>query len=342
MCPSPDGSSRELVVGVSDPSGVAEARRRASSLARDLRFGDIEAGRAAIVVTEAATNLLKHGGGGEVLLQAVYVDTIAGLEVLALDRGKGIANLSDALRDGYSTAGSPGTGLGAISRQADQFDIYSAADTGTAIFARLWSRPVPPHSTVRLRIGTACAPIPGEDISADGWVVTRRGSRVVILVVDGVGHGPIAAEARREAVRIFRASAPLTPAELVAAIHAGLRSTRGAAVAVSEIDPERGCLTFCGLGNIGAVILSGGDSRHLVSHNGIAGLAARKIAAFVYPWPPNATLVKHTDGLTTQWDIDRYPGLTSRHPSLVAGILYRDCKRGRDDVAVLVAHASPR
>ena len=337
MYPSPDGGNREATVGVTDASGVSAARRRAAELTRGAGFGETEAGRVAIVVTEAATNLLKHGAGGEVLLQAVSTASVAGLEILALDRGRGIPNVTEALRDGYSTAGSPGTGLGAMSRQADVCDIYSVPGKGTAVLAQVWAAPVRQNGVERIRVGAACAPGFDEDVSGDGWLVIRRHGCVVTLVVDGLGHGPVAADARREAVRIFRGSAAPGPAQLVAAIHAGLRGTRGAAVAVAEIDPDRACVRFCGLGNIDAVVLADGEARHLVSYNGTAGYAARKIDEFTYPWPANAVLVQHTDGLTSRWTLEAYPGLAARHPSLVAGVLYRDFKRGHDDVAVVVA-----
>lgn len=340
MYPSPDGGSREATVGVTDASGVSAARRRAAELTRGAGFGETEAGRVAIVVTEAATNLLKHGTGGEILLQAVSTASVAGLEMLALDRGRGIPNVTEALRDGYSTAGSPGTGLGAMSRQADVWDIYSVPGKGTVVLAQVWAAPVRENGTERICVGAACAPGYGEDVSGDGWLVVRRNGRVTTLVVDGLGHGPVAADARREAVRIFRGSSAPGPAQLVAAIHAGLRGTRGAAVAVAEIDPDGGCLRFCGLGNIDAVVLADGEARHLVSYNGTAGHAARKIEEFTYPWPANALLVQHTDGLTSHWTLEAYPGLAARHPSLMAGVLYRDFKRGRDDVAVVVARGA--
>jgi anti-sigma regulatory factor (Ser/Thr protein kinase) len=335
--PSPDGGNREASVGVTDASGVSAARRRAGEFTRGAGFGETEAGRVAIVVTEAATNLVKHGAGGEILLQAVSTASVAGLEMLALDRGRGIPNVSEALRDGYSTAGGPGTGLGAMTRQADVCDIYSVPGRGTTVLAQVWAAPVRHNGTERIRVGAACAPGFGEDVSGDGWLVIRRNGCVATLVVDGLGHGPMAADARREAIRIFRSSAAPGPAQLIAAIHAGLRGTRGAAVAVAEIDPDRGSLRFCGLGNICAVVLADGAARHLVSYNGTAGHAARKIDEFTYPWPENAVLVQHTDGLTSHWALEAYPGLVGRHPSLMAGVLYRDFKRGRDDVAVVVA-----
>ena len=340
MFPSLAGDRQVASVAVTDASGVSAARRHAAALTRDAGFGEVEAGRAAIVVTEAASNLLKHGSGGEILLQAVRQESVGGLEILALDRGRGIPSVPDALRDGYSTAGSPGTGLGAMKRQADDCDIYSLPGQGTVVLARVWAAPVPSGATNGLSVGTAWAPRPGEEVSGDGWMVTRRKGRALILVVDGLGHGPVAADARAEAVRIFGATRAEGPVAAIEAIHAGLRATRGAAVAVSEIDLERGCLRYCGLGNIAAVILSDGQVRHLVSHNGTAGHAARKIDEFTYPWPAGATLVQHTDGLTSHWSLEAYPGLIARQPGLLAGVLYRDFKRGRDDVAVVVARGA--
>ncbi len=155
---------------------------------------------------------------------------------------------------------------------------------------------------------------------------------------DGLGHGPRAATASTEAVRVLRRHARLGPAEIVEAAHAALRSTRGAAVAVAEIDAVRQVVRFAGVGNIGGGVLSPDGRRHMVlSHPGTVGYEVHKIQELVYPWPRGALLVMNTDGLATQWSLDRYPGLAARHPSLVAGVLYRDFARGRDDVTVVVA-----
>jgi hypothetical protein len=62
----------------------------------------------------------------------------------------------------------------------------------------------------------------------------------------------------------------------------------------------------------------------------------RKVQEFAFPWPRGALLVMHSDGLGTQWDLGTYPGLTSRHPALIAAVLYRDYDRARDDVSVVV------
>jgi anti-sigma regulatory factor (Ser/Thr protein kinase) len=91
----------------------------------ELGFDETDVGNVAIIVTELATNMLKHATQGEILMRPIARGTALGMEFVALDRGPGIASLTQCFRDGYSTAGSPGTGLGSIARLAGDFDIYS-------------------------------------------------------------------------------------------------------------------------------------------------------------------------------------------------------------------------
>lgn len=326
-----------IAVPVRDSSRVGEARRLASSMAAQLGFDEDGRGRVALVVTEAATNLVKHSGGGELLLVPIALGRSEGLEVLALDKGPGMADVGRCRADGYSTAGSSGNGLGAMERIADQFDIYSAPGLGSAILARLFASPSPPdrHASA-LTFGAVCLPKAGESVSGDSWAAIDVDGRSQLLVVDGLGHGPQAAASAREAIRIFRECAGSSPAEVLKAAHAALRATRGAVAAVADIDPDRGSIRYAGIGNISGTVLAGA-SQSLVSMNGTIGHEARRFQEFMYPWPSGATLIMHTDGLTGHWRLDRYPALASRDPSLVAGILYRDFVRGRDDVTVVVA-----
>lgn len=329
---------------ISEASQVSEARRLTGQLARKLGFNETEAGKVAIVVTEAATNLLKHAGEGRLLVQAL---DRAGLEILALDQGPGIANLADCLRDGYSTTGSLGTGLGAIRRLSSVFDIYSLSGRGTALLAQVRAQkgqqiasatnPAGKNqlSSRPLTVGAICLPKPGQDESGDNWAVAHQAGRSLSLVVDGLGHGPDAALAAREAIRVFRANLTLSPAAIIEMTHAALRRTRGAALAVVELYPGRS-IKFSGIGNIAGAVFSGEKHHHFPSHNGIVGHQLSKTQEFVYPWAGNTLLILHSDGLATRWNLDAYPGLSERHPSLIAGVLYRDFQRGYDDVAVLV------
>jgi anti-sigma regulatory factor (Ser/Thr protein kinase) len=329
-----------LVLTIADPSQTGEARRRAVAMAGVLGFDESERGKVAIVVTEAATNLLKHASGGELIVGVLERGPRGGLELLALDRGPGMDNVGRCMGDGYSTAGSAGTGLGAMARLSTLVEIQSAPDQGTALLARLWTSP-PPDSgdDGALELGAVSLPMAGEDVCGDAWAIIELGRRDVLVVADGLGHGPMASEAALAAIRIARERAADGPAEIIRAAHAGLRSTRGAALAVAEVDRDRSLVRYAGIGNIAGTLLTPGRDRtsSLVSHNGIVGHALRKVQEFEYPWSPGTILVMHSDGLATHWRLDRYPGLLARHPSLIAGVLYRDFTRGRDDVTVLVA-----
>jgi anti-sigma regulatory factor (Ser/Thr protein kinase) len=329
-----------LSLPVTEVSQVAQARRRATALASRLGFNETHVGNVALVVTEAATNLVKHATGGEILLYALQSDWVGGIEVLALDRGPGIANVAQALCDGYSTTGSPGTGLGAIKRLAALFDIHTVPDVGTVMLVRLWSKPLPVMPTSLLEVGAVSLPKPGEEVCGDRWAVAQFPDRTLILVADGLGHGPGAAEAALEAVQTFNEQAALTPAAILEAIHAALRSTRGAAVAVAEVSPPREEVRFAGVGNIGGLVFSTEGSRQMVSYNGTAGHAVRKIKELTYPCPADALLILYSDGLITHPRPERYPGLTKRHPDLIAATLYRDYIRGRDDATVVVARGT--
>lgn len=327
----------QIAVRISDTSHVSEARRAASRLARSLTFSETEEGYLAIVVTELARNVLLHGGGGEIVLQPAIDDAVSQLDVLALDRGRGISNLADCLQDGYSSAGTPGTGLGAVRRIASLFDLYTRPAGGTAILARMVASPKLGALNGNANTGSVCVPIPGEDRCGDAWELREENGRRVIVVADGLGHGPAASDAAQEAIEAFRANAGKSPKEILEAAHQRLQKTRGAAVAVVEIDFERGLARYSGIGNISGTIVHNGKPRSMVSHNGIVGHQAERRQEFTFPWERDALLIMHSDGVGTKWALDQYPGLQSKPAALIAGVLYRDFKRGRDDATVVVS-----
>lgn len=320
-------------VSVEEPSQVAEARRAGAALAGALGLDEERRGRLALVVTESGTNLLRHAGGGRILLRAVNGHGDAAVEMLALDRGPGIANVTRCMEDGYSTAGGAGTGLGAMRRLSTLFDLYSRQGRGTAILSRVGTA-APRRGMI---VEGVCVPARGEEQCGDAWDEERRVDGVTILVVDGLGHGPGAAAASAAAVEAFRAARGKAPAERLHAIHAALRSTRGGAGAIADVDLRQRQVRFAGVGNIGAVVMDGEAARFLMSHNGTLGHAVRRIDEVAAAWPARGALLMYSDGLATPRDLGAYPGLLERHPSLVAGVLWRDLARGRDDVTVVVA-----
>ena len=331
----------QRVVRVADPSAVGEARQRAAGLAAKLAFDPTAAGELAIAVTEAAGNIVKHAGEGLLLLRPLERAGAAGVEVLAIDKGPGMRNVAECLRDGYSTAGSPGTGLGALQRMTRHLDIWSAPGLGTMLRFEVWPRKAGVDAET-LCTGAICVPKPGEDESGDGWVLLGDARRLSLLVVDGLGHGPAAATAARTAVAAARKEAARDPVDMLDAVHAALRPTRGAAAAVARVEPDKELCVFCGVGNISAAVRADGRMRTMVSHNGILGHQVRKFQEFRYPFPRRALLLAHSDGVGTHWDLDKYPGLQAHHPSLVAAALYRDHARGRDDATVVAVRLLER
>ncbi len=323
-----------MLAAIADPSQVAEARRRAARCAADAGVPEQRVPEVALAVTELATNLLKHGGGGMILASAFDDADGSGFQVLALDQGRGMTDIDRCMRDGYSTSGSPGTGLGAISRMADLLRIYSRMGRGTAILARFICRPA--GAEPRTQFGIAQAPFPGERLCGDAWAFAHPLVGRTLLLVDGAGHGPEAARAADTATAVFR-TCPEEPCEaLVDRLHRALRPTRGAALAVARIDTAERVIDYAGLGNIAGVLVADGTMRHMVSHNGTAGHLAPRIRAFRYEYVSDPLLIMHSDGLTSRWDMAGYPGLASQHPALIAGVLFRDHRRPRDDATVVV------
>jgi anti-sigma regulatory factor (Ser/Thr protein kinase) len=299
-------------------------------------FGEIDIGRVALVATELATNILKHGNGGEILVGAFGEGHDGGIELIALDKGPGIANVAASMADGHSTAGTAGKGLGAVVRQSHFVDVASWPGIGTAVLARLKRGQPPEGSTDNSRIGAVSVPKLGEEVCGDSWGVLVGPEETTVLVADGLGHGPEAAEAAVEAVRLFhRFNGHRAPA-LLEYIHGGLRATRGAAVSIARFQPTTGKVIYSGVGNIAGVIAANGELKRMVSMPGTAGHNVRKTQAFEYPFP-SGLVILHSDGIASTWTLDRYPNLAARHPTLIAAVLYRDLTRRRDDATVLVA-----
>lgn len=320
-----------MIATVADPSQIAEARRAAVNLAQARGLDEAARGRVALVATEMATNLVKHAGKGQIVIAGFADRDGVGVELLSLDKGPGIADLGRALADGFSTAGSPGGGLGAIRRQADDFAIWSRPGLGTVAMARFRGGP----GSGQMRLGAVAEPFPGETVSGDGWEVALAANGPTLMMADGSGHGSAAAIAAEAAAKAFRGHVNEDPGRLMGAIHRALAPTRGAAVAIARVDARQRVVRFVGVGNIAGALVEGGAMRRMVSHNGTAGHVAPRIHEFTYPWNGGGTIILHSDGLSAKWDLAAYPGLAATHPSLIAGVLFRDHRRGRDDASIV-------
>jgi anti-sigma regulatory factor (Ser/Thr protein kinase) len=315
---------------VEDPSAAAACRAAAAALAGRLGFPEARTDQLALAVTEAASNLDKHAVEGSMLLRIARNDGRPGIEMVTIDAGPGLRDTSAALRDGHSTSGTLGIGLGAIRRLADFCDVYSVPGHGTALVARFW--PAPPPAPVRF--AGLVRPITGETECGDVFGVAETASAVTGVLCDGLGHGPLAAKAATEAVAAVLEDPAAEPAVLVERAHRRIAHTRGGAIGIVQVSGPT--VRFAGLGNIAAVILADGARRSMISVPGIAGHQARVIRQFDYTAPSGAALVLHSDGISGRWDAAALPGLNLRDPLVVAAALLAQAGTRRDDAGVLV------
>jgi anti-sigma regulatory factor (Ser/Thr protein kinase) len=322
-------------VPITDASSVGEVRRAAQFAAQRLRFDETRAGELALLATEASRNVLIHGGGGQVVLVGTNDGKGPTARILAMDKGPGIADVTRAMSDGYSTAGTMGGGLGAMKRIATTLEIFTSK-TGTIVMLEVGQE----VQAEELQIAGITLPYPGERFCGDGWSSYSGHGRTLALLADGLGHGWEAAEAAKEAIATFHRRVELAPGQILQYVHDALRKTRGAVAAIAEIRPKEQVLIFAGVGNISCSLLSGGTSRSFVSHNGTLGMNMSRVQEFRCDWPRDAVLVLHSDGLQSKWDLMAYAGLVTRHPAVIGGALLRDFWRQRDDASVVVVKAA--
>jgi len=328
-----------LDIPVAEQSQVGEARRAAARLCLTHGVDETARGRVALLVTELGTNLARHAKGGRLLMACSPSAGGCQFEILSIDSGPGMADVGRCLRDGYSSGNTPGTGFGAVQRLSTDFSVFSVAGKGTVILSRVWVPSlVAPHATgpaPRFAYAAVCLAAPGEDVSGDAWQIRVSGDTARVAMADGLGHGPLAAEAAGVAIAAFEGSTG-SPAQVLEQAHAQMRSTRGAAMAVARLDASAGTLDFAGAGNIAGRVISGVADRSLMSQNGTIGLQIRKMQDLAIAWPAHALVILHSDGLTSRWKLDEAPGLIQCDPAVIAGWLIREHTRGQDDVTVLV------
>lgn len=323
----------QVCLPVSEASQVGTVRRAAMRLAESIGLPERKCSDAAIIATELATNLARHAQAGRVFLQAFTSPGDVWCEMLAVDAGPGIVDLHRCLQDGYSSGGSSGIGFGAVRRLSDEFDVFSTEGRGTVVLSRL--RREPGHPTAAFRFGAIAVAAPGEAVCGDAWRVVDDGQHLAVLVADGLGHGPLANEAADLAADVFERDPFLAANDFFARAHGRLHGTRGAAVARALVH-ARGTVDYAGVGNIASSLVGGTGGRGLASQNGTVGAAMRReVSAIHYEWPPHGVLLMHSDGVTSRWSLDGYPGLLVRHPAVIAAVLLRDFLRGRDDATVV-------
>lgn len=320
-------------VAITDRSSVGEARRAAIKVAQLIGFDVQRRSDIGIVTTELANNVLLHGLSGELLICPIEAGS-EWLDIMALDKGPGIRDVNRAFEDGVSTIGTAGHGLGAAKRLSDEISLYSNPGAGTVAFCRFKLS----QASKNIPLGVVSIPVSGEVMCGDSYLVLPGAKRSLFMVVDGLGHGVIAADAANEALKAVKTASQESLSDILTTAHNALKATRGAAMSIAIVDHERLVVTYAGVGNVSAAIASSTSSQGMASRNGTLGAVFPKVQEYTYPFQAGAMLLMFSDGLSSRCGLNDYHGgILKRPPGLIAALLYRDFSRGRDDATVLVA-----
>lgn len=327
------------LVRIDHYSAVHLAAATARSVAQRCGLPGAMPDRAAVLASELASNLDKHAKDGALYIQPLPLG--AGLEVLAADRGPGMPELGRCLADGYTTTGTLGAGLGAVRRIATEFTIRTQVGAGTLVCARL-ALPGQPQPVCR-DAGLISLPADGEQDCGDAGAVVEDGAHRTAIVVDGLGHGPQAADAAQTALRAFAAAPDQPLPQLLATLHRALRHTRGAAVGLLRLYAAHA--EFCGIGNVRALAVSPQGVHHrLTAQPGVVGWKMPALRTHTIPLPAGTTAVLHSDGITPQWAQAPSLFVLRLPPPLLVSTVAHGHRSGRDDATVLAVkpHQEPR
>jgi anti-sigma regulatory factor (Ser/Thr protein kinase) len=345
---------REIhAIEIKDEAHVGTARRAVHRFASHLGFDEKALAELDIVVQEIGTNTVRYAAAGGWLHYTIPLGSTPGIELFYWDTGPGIFDLDRAIRDGVSTSGSLGAGLGAIRRLMDEFDVYSTLRTtsrlslsqrrtshGTALLVRKWVKEGEQEESAKdeaRRFGVWSRPHPDEESNGDAYLILTRKHSTLLAVIDGLGHGAGAKEAADVALDVLEEWMGEPLDELLRSAHHALRATRGAVIGVAAIDRLNNRFHYAGVGNVMVRVFGAAQSIAPISTNGTLGARLGTLRVWTYPWTEGATLIMASDGVSASWEMESYPGLTKRSPQLIAGILMRDYGRHTDDATVLVA-----
>jgi anti-sigma regulatory factor (Ser/Thr protein kinase) len=295
-------------IPISDVGDLGAARLAARSMSTAIGFDERAVEEIALVVSELATNLVKHAKDGILRLQRIEEDGRTGNQTDSEDQGPGIVNVEQAIGDDYSTSGSLGCGLGAVNRLMDEFDVTSRPGAGTSIVCKRWLRvDVPPALACPLVFGVATRPCPLMSVNGDTFVIHEWGESALVGVIDGLGHGQFAYRAAQAARQYVERHYDQPLAEIFRGVARTCQATRGVVMGLARFDWGRATLTFASVGNVEARVFGSPEPMNFVFPRGILGLNARRPVVTQQPWALSNVMVLYSDGLIAHWRWSDFP-----------------------------------
>jgi anti-sigma regulatory factor (Ser/Thr protein kinase) len=329
-------SPAPISINVTDSLRVRAVARTAKSFAGEIGFESRDAEEIALVVTELASNLVKHAGHG--VLRLAATEGRVGIRVESEDRGPGIADTEQAVTDGFSTAGSLGAGLGTVNRLMDELDFYSCSPSGIRIVCHRWKRPRPAVlGDRRLEFGVATRAYRRGPENGDAFIVRQWDNYALAGVIDGLGHGQFAQRAAQTARRYVELHFDQSLDHIFRGVGRACRATRGVVMALTRFDLDRNLLTIASVGNIETRLIAETGRFNPIIRRGIIGMNAPNPVPCEHPWTPKSLLIIHSDGLQSHWDWKNFQDLIHETPDVIAQRLLAELGKIDDDATVLVA-----
>lgn len=324
---------------IEDRSYVSYIKREIHNLVTAEGFSSQKIGEIDIIVAELTSNLIKFAETGELLYRIGSDENGTFFEVNCIDSGKGIKNLPRMMLDGVSSSETLGQGLGAIDRLSHASAIYTKNDWGTVVHSKVYKNEVGlSHRKKNIDCGVVQVCCPGEKVCGDGYAVKKVENGFQFFMGDGLGHGINAHEAAQEAIKAFKECREKSPSDILRYIHQSVKKTRGLVASVIHLDITNQKWSICGIGNISVSIYTGLTAKNYTPYNGILGHnIPRTLNNSLQDLEKYQTLIMHSDGLRTRWNLTDLPGILKYDPNVIAAVLYKDNARHNDDMSVFTA-----
>jgi anti-sigma regulatory factor (Ser/Thr protein kinase)/serine/threonine protein phosphatase PrpC len=311
------------------------------SFADSLGFSAEHREELALVAKELGTNLLRHAGHGKLIFTAIQTGGRKGIQVESDDSGPGIADIEQALADGYSTAGGLGLGLGTVNRLMDELDIHSAARAGVHVLCRRWLRPqsrgLYPHA---IAFGAATRSRRSFEENGDSFLIKQWDGHALVGVIDGLGHGPLAHRASQTARQYIEQHYDQPLDRLFQGVGRACRATRGVVMALAAFDGSQRRFRVASIGNIEMRLIGSSEAFRPVVRRGIVGFNAPDPVCTEHAWDAKGLLILHSDGVAAHWDWNDFKDLAAEAPGAIAQKLLRDLAKPDDDATVIVARSA--
>lgn len=321
-----------------DRSYFALLKKEIHKIVSDAGFSEKKTAEVDIVVAEMTSNLIKHAEGGEILVRVVKEGKYDAVELIAIDNGLGMTDPQKMIEDGMSTANTLGHGLGSMKRMSDVFQVYSLKGWGTIVLSRIYKQNL--HGKVpvaKAEVRSVVVPKPGEELSGDCYYYDLTDEALRIFVGDGLGHGPDAHHAVKEAIKAFKVTRETEPVEILRGLHYAVRKTRGLVGTVATFNFNEKKWRVCGIGNIATRMQNGLLVRNYIAYNGIVGMNIPNTMKDQEIDHVKAQLIiMCSDGIRTRWDINKYTSILKYDLSILAAAIYKDHARRTDDMSVVI------